>query len=92
MCHVIDNTTLYLEILRTVLNGEDPGHGKNGYFLASSGSVAWDDIYTAFAASLARHNIVGDDSVVPANDKIMESMGEALGCPAAFVPVQLGGL
>lgn len=91
VCHVLDNTTLYFEILRQILNGQDPGHGKNGYFLASPGSVAWDDIYAAMAAALAERNIVGDDSVVPANRQILEQIGEALGCPPEFVPVQIGG-
>lgn len=92
VCHVLDNTTLYLEILRHILEGRDPGHGKEGgYFLASAGSVAWDDIYTAMAAALAKRNIIGDDSVVPANGSILEQIGEALGCAPEFVPVQMGG-
>lgn len=91
VCHVLDNTTLYVEILRKILNGEDPGHGKNGYFLASPGSVAWDDIYAAVAASLAKRNVIGDDSVVAATPRILQEMGEALQCPSEFVPVQVGG-
>lgn len=67
--------------------GQDAGHGKNGYFLAAAGSVAWNDIYAAMAASLAERNIVGDDSVVPANRQILEQMGEALDCPPEFVRV-----
>ncbi|KAJ4390968.1 hypothetical protein N0V93_004567 [Gnomoniopsis smithogilvyi] len=91
VCHVLDNITLYIELLRKILKGEDPGHGRNGYFLASSGSIAWDDLYTAMAASLANRNIIGDDSVVPATSQILQQMGEALQCPAEFVPVQIGG-
>ncbi|CAN8100997.1 unnamed protein product [Discula destructiva] len=91
VCHILDNTTLYLDILRKILNGEDPGHGKNGYFLASPGSVAWDDIYAAMAASLATRNIVGDSSVVLATPQILQALGEALQCPPEFVPVQIGG-
>lgn len=91
MCHVIDNTTLYLQILRKILSGEDPGHGKQGYYLASPGSVVWDDLYTAMAAALARRNVVGDDSVVPANQAILKRIGEELDCPPEFVSVQLGG-
>ncbi|KAJ0106969.1 nad dependent epimerase dehydratase family protein [Diaporthe amygdali] len=92
VCHVLDNTTLYIEILRAILDGKDPGHGTAGYFLAASGSLAWDDIYTAMAAALAKRNIIGDNTVVPANDQILEQMGEALGCPPQFVPVQVGGM
>lgn len=91
VCHVLDNTALYVEILRAILAGKDLGHGKAGYFLASPGSVAWDDLYTAIAAALAKRNRIGDNTVVPANDSILEQIGEALGCPAQFVPVQIGG-
>ncbi|KAG8157859.1 hypothetical protein KVR01_012131 [Diaporthe batatas] len=92
VCHVLDNTTLYIEILRQILDGKDPGHGKNGYFLASPGSVAWDDLYTAMAAALAKRNIIGDDSVVPANRSILEQMGAALESPPELVPMHIGGL
>lgn len=91
VCHILDNTTLYVEILRKILKGEDPGHGRNGYFLASPGSVTWDDIYTAIAASLARRNIIDDKQIVSANPQILLKMGEALQCPSEFVPVQIGG-
>lgn len=74
-----------------ILEGEDPGHGKDGYFLASSGSVAWDDLYTAVAASMAKRNAVDDNSVVPASTQILEQMGEALGCRPEYVTVQIGG-
>lgn len=91
VCHVLDNTSLYVEVLRAILAGGELGHGRAGYFLASPGSVAWDDLYTAMAAALAKRNIIGDDSVVPANESILEQMGEALGCVPQFVPVQIGG-
>ncbi|KAI1415130.1 NAD(P)-binding protein [Hypoxylon sp. FL1857] len=91
VCHIIDNTTLYIELLQKILADENPSHGKNGYYLASSGSVAWDDLYTAVAAALAKRDVVVDDSVTLANDQILEDMAAALGCPKEFVPVQLGG-
>lgn len=91
VCHILDNTSLYFDILRTILAGKELGHGRTGYFLASPGSVAWDDLYTAMAAALAKRNIIGDDSVVPANDSILEQIGEALGCSPEFVGVQIGG-
>ncbi|KAI3324569.1 NAD(P)-binding protein [Xylariaceae sp. AK1471] len=91
VCHVRDNTSFYLELLRKILAGGNPSYGKNGYYLAASGSVAWDDLYTAMAAALAKRNVVTDDSVAMANDQILEAMGEGLGCPGALVPVMLGG-
>lgn len=82
---------MYLEILGKILNGEDPGHGKDGYFLASPGSVAWDDLYAAFATALAKRGLVSDDSVVPADQEVLQRMGDALECPPELVPVMLGG-
>ncbi|KAI2641193.1 hypothetical protein GGS21DRAFT_547532 [Xylaria nigripes] len=91
VCNIVDNTNLYLEIMHRILAGDNPGHGKNGYYLASSGSVAWDDIYAALATALAKRNVVTDDTVVMANEKITKSMGKALGCPGNLVGLQLAG-
>ncbi|KAL1855448.1 hypothetical protein Plec18170_004168 [Paecilomyces lecythidis] len=91
VCHIVDTTTLYLDILRNILLGKDIGHGKNGFFLAASGSVAWDDIYSAMAKSLAKRNVVDDETVHDADDTVLQKMGEALSCPKEFVPVQLSG-
>ncbi|KAJ7826053.1 hypothetical protein B0H14DRAFT_1277479 [Mycena olivaceomarginata] len=44
VCHILDNTTLYLQLLRRILAGDDVPHGKNGYYLASSGSIVWDEL------------------------------------------------
>ena len=92
VCHVLDNTTLYIDLLRKIVVGETPGYGKNGYYLAASGSVAWDDIYSAMAKGLAKRKAVSDDSVVRADSETIEKMGTALGCPPEMVAVQIGGL
>ncbi|RYC61902.1 hypothetical protein CHU98_g4303 [Xylaria longipes] len=91
VCHVRDNTNLYLDLLRKILTGENPGYGKNGYYLASPGSVAWDDLYAAMALALAKRNVIADDTVVSANDQNLEAMGQGLGCPGALVSLMLGG-
>ncbi|KAI1638388.1 hypothetical protein F4809DRAFT_261053 [Biscogniauxia mediterranea] len=91
VCHVADNTSLYIELLRKILADENPGYGKNGYYLASSGSVAWDDIYAAMAAALAKRNAVVDVSVITADDEILEQLGQALGTTKELVPVMIGG-
>ncbi|KAK7957784.1 NAD(P)-binding protein [Apiospora saccharicola] len=95
VCHVLDNTTLYLDILRRILKGggEGLGSGRNGYYLAASGSVAWDDLYAAMAAALAKRdgNVIDDTRIEMADRAALEKMGEAIGCPPEFVPVHLGG-
>ncbi|KAF2443394.1 NAD(P)-binding protein [Karstenula rhodostoma CBS 690.94] len=92
VCHVLDNSTLYIEILRGILEGRDIGSGASGYFLASPGSVAWDDIYAAVGKALKKRGKVDDEAVVKADRAALEKMGEGLECPADFVPLQLGGL
>lgn len=104
---------MYIELLRKILQGENPGHGKNGYYLASPGSIAvslsihqkremdckmtydrtrqWDDLYAAMATALLRRGVITDDAVVMADDEGLEAMGAGLGCPAALVPLMLGG-
>ncbi|KAI1851516.1 hypothetical protein JX265_012402 [Neoarthrinium moseri] len=91
VCHVYDNTTLYISLLRAILNGAKPDHGRNGYYLASSGSVVWDDLYSAIAKSLKQRGVIGDDTVATADKAALEEMGKALGCPASFVPIMVGG-
>lgn len=91
MCHIIDNTNLYLELLRAILDGANPAYGKNGFYLAASGSVAWDDLYEAFGAALFKKGAVDDASVGTADLSTLEKMGAALGIPKEYVPFQLGG-
>lgn len=92
VCHVVDNATLYLEIVRAMLTGKDIGYGKQGYYLASSGSVAWEDLYAAIAAALAKRGVVDDESVTRATDEQQAEMAAALDCPKEMVPLQLGGM
>lgn len=91
VCHVLDNTSLYIEMLRAFIEDRDIGYGRQGYYLAASGSVAWDDLYAAYAKALKRRGHVDDDSVKEADAEILQRMGDALGCPADFVAVQLAG-
>ena len=91
VCHVNDNASLYVEILRSILADGSLGYGKNGYYLAASGSVVWDDLYEAIAKALAKRGVIEDASVESADDATLEKMGVALGSPKEYVRVQLGG-
>ncbi|KAJ3525582.1 hypothetical protein NM208_g5251 [Fusarium decemcellulare] len=91
VCHVIDNTGLYIQILCSILENQNPGYGKQGYYLASPGSVAWDDIYSGFAKALATRGVVDDETVRDADDAALDGMAAALDCSRDFVNVQLGG-
>lgn len=89
--HVFDTARLYLEILRNILSGQDIGYGKNGYYLAASESVSWNDIYCAMAKGLAKRKVIDTDTVSLVDDAALEKMGYALGCPKEMVPLFLGG-
>ncbi|KAI0521533.1 hypothetical protein F5B22DRAFT_541455 [Xylaria bambusicola] len=91
VCYIRDNTNLYLELMRKILNGESPGYGKNGYYLAASGSIAWDDLYAAMATALAKRNVISDDAVTMADDQAIEQMAQGLGCSKDLVPLMVGG-
>ncbi|CAO2658009.1 Nn.00g072690.m01.CDS01 [Neocucurbitaria sp. VM-36] len=91
VCHIHDNTAVYVELLRSILSGANPGYGQDGYYLASSGSVAWIDIYSAIAKALARRNLVDSEIVQKADNATLAKMGDALKCPKELVVVQLGG-
>ncbi|KAL4930474.1 uncharacterized protein BDV17DRAFT_258730 [Aspergillus undulatus] len=89
--HITDTTTLYLQILRQILQGISIGHGRNGFFLASSGSVAWDDIYAAFAKALAKRGVIADETVEMADEGALKRMEEGLDLRNGTVGIQLGG-
>ncbi|KAG9188593.1 hypothetical protein G6011_07298 [Alternaria panax] len=91
VCHIDDNTKLYVELLKSILRNENPEYGRSGYYLASSGSVAWYDIYAAMAKALANHRVVSSAVVKTADDAAQDKMAQSLGCPKDMVAVQLGG-
>ncbi|KAI1804253.1 NAD(P)-binding protein [Daldinia bambusicola] len=91
VCHIADNTAVYIELLRKILADENPSHGRNGYYLAASGSVAWDDLYDSIAAALVKRGVIADGSVTLASEKNTEDMGTAIGVPKEMVHLQLGG-
>ncbi|KAK6005820.1 hypothetical protein QM012_007462 [Aureobasidium pullulans] len=91
VCHVGDNANLYIQILRNILSGKEQGHGKEGYYLASPGSMAWDDIYAQMAKALHQRGVVSDPQVHAADDAALEKMAAGLGCGKNLVAMQLGG-
>jgi nucleoside-diphosphate-sugar epimerase len=93
VCHVDDNTGLYVALLDAILEGRNPASGTRGYYLASSGSVLWKDLYAAMARRLAERGIVDDAAVIPAagDVEVLTKMGKGLGCPPELVALNLGG-
>lgn len=91
VCHIYDSVTLYIALLRKILNEEDIGFNRGGYYLASPGRVAWTDLYLHMAKALAKRGVVDDDTVHEASEESLEQAAKALGCSKAMVPVQMGG-
>ncbi|KAG4437957.1 hypothetical protein IFR05_006538 [Cadophora sp. M221] len=92
VCHISENSNLYIRILHGILAGENIGYGKSGYFLASPGSVVWDDLYAAMAEALANRKVISNANFEQATDVHLEKMAAGIGCPKEMVVVQLGGL
>lgn len=91
VCHVDDTAELYIAILRAILEGQNPPHGKQGYYLASPGSIAWDDLYHGMAKRLLEKGVIDTDEVTLAGEKEVEQMAKGLACPPSMVSFQLGG-
>jgi hypothetical protein len=75
----------------SIMHDENPSYGKDGYYLAASGSVAWSDIYSATAKALAKRGVIESAEVKKADDEALEKMAKALECPKELVAVQIGG-
>lgn len=95
VCHIDDNTALYVALLRGILGSGGgkgaPPSGKQGFYLASSGSVAWRDLYKAMAGALKEHGVIKDADVRDADDGVRAEMAKGMGCPPELVGLQLGG-
>ncbi|KAK9311145.1 hypothetical protein V1524DRAFT_77288 [Lipomyces starkeyi] len=91
VCHISDNSSLYLDILRAILSGQNPAHGKKGFYLASSGSVKWHDLYGAMAKTLVKRGAIHDETLTPADDAALEEMAKVLQGVKSYVPAELGG-
>ncbi|THX98426.1 NAD(P)-binding protein [Aureobasidium pullulans] len=91
VCHILDNTALYIQLLRNIVSGRQEGYDKNGYYLASPGSVAWEDIYSGIAKATYKRGAIHDDTVHQADSAVLEEMAQGLGCDKAMVAFQLGG-
>ncbi|KAF4838953.1 hypothetical protein CGCTS75_v000414 [Colletotrichum tropicale] len=91
VCHISDNTALYLQILRSILEGKNIGHGRNDSYLAASGSIAWDDIYAALALALKVRGIIEDETVAPVDDIALVKMAQRLNTDPSLVAMRVGG-
>lgn len=66
-------------------------HGKKGYYLVSSGSVAWDDIYKAMGKTLKKHGVISDTVVAIADPGIIEKIAAFNNVPRDVMTTFFGG-
>ncbi|KAL8292339.1 hypothetical protein RQP46_001805 [Phenoliferia psychrophenolica] len=83
LCHILDLTSLYLTILSAIISPTPP---PAGFYFAENGRFKWTDLSRGIAEKLGV-----DTTVVPATPSDIEAIGNAIGCPAPFVPVQVAG-
>lgn len=79
VCHISDTVSLYSHILTKILNEEDPPHGRNGYYLASTGPIAWEKVYAAIASALFAKGLIADEKLRPIDQRAIDRMVTALG-------------
>lgn len=89
--HVLDTVSLYFALLNAILTNKNPGHSKNGFYLASSGKVSWHDIYAGIAKALARRGVIADERVKLMNDTALEKIAKAQNVSPSSVIVKIGG-
>ncbi|KAF2226850.1 hypothetical protein BDZ85DRAFT_272054 [Elsinoe ampelina] len=76
---------------REILEGRDIDSGKDGFYLASSGLVVWDDLYDAMAKALVKQSVVKDASVKLASREERSQIAKALGVPEERVEFNFSG-
>ena len=91
VCHVLDNTALYLAIVSSILTGKHSDQKKCRYYLAASGTIAWVDLYQAIGEALAKRGVISDNVVAQADEDAMDRMAKGLKTPKELVALQLGG-
>ncbi|KAJ3091678.1 hypothetical protein HK100_007126, partial [Physocladia obscura] len=90
--HVADTSALYKQILSSILAGNLPDSGRNGYYLASSGLVDWNDIYSAIASALYKRRVIADSEVRLADAETVRKMAEGVGCQPQLIGFKIAGL
>lgn len=93
VCHVDDNSALYVALLRAVLQSRSVRCGKVGYFLASSGGLRWEELYKGMARRLKERGVIESSEVSSAREDegVLKKMGEGMSCPHELVGLMLGG-
>ncbi|KAJ7273152.1 NAD-P-binding protein [Mycena rebaudengoi] len=100
LCHLQDLISLYMILLKSIINGVAPPSGKmQGYYFAENGSFSWKTLYEGIAERLASLGLLKDTTVdgngkislVRATEADIESAAKVLGVPPPLVAVSVAG-
>ncbi|RDH38404.1 hypothetical protein BDQ94DRAFT_165549 [Aspergillus welwitschiae] len=88
-----------IQTVAIVSTARATGHVRNlnesqqaeGFYLASSGRVAWKDVYASIGAALFKRGLIKDSAVHPADEKVLAAMAETLKSSTDMVAPQLSG-
>lgn len=83
---------MYVCLLNNILKGIGIDHSKKGFYLASPGPVAWNDLYAAMSKRLFERGLVDDEKVHDADEAALAQMAKGLECGPEMVSLQMGGL
>lgn len=78
-------------MIKAMVADQNPNHGRDGFYLASSGSVAWHDIYVAMARALKKRGVIASDEVAHFTDEALAKYAEAQGVDLPSVKVKIAG-
>ncbi|KAI7230819.1 hypothetical protein KC330_g6739 [Hortaea werneckii] len=91
VCSLEDTIGFIFTMLQSMLTDRNPPHGKTGFYHASTGSVAWHDIYVAMARALKKRGVVATDEIAVFTQEALEKYAEAQGVETASVRVKIAG-
>ncbi|KAJ7461015.1 NAD-P-binding protein [Mycena galericulata] len=98
LCHLQDLISLYMTLLKSIIAGNNPPFGKQGYYFAENGVFSWKGLYEGIASRLASLGYLkysetdGKTTLTKATEEDMQRASQVLEAPTpAFVPVLVAG-
>lgn len=78
-------------MIKAILNGQDLDHGRNGFYLASSGRIYWMDLYKGVAKALYKCGLINDDHVRPVTEEARQIISKGLGVTPDSIELKVAG-
>lgn len=78
-------------MIKAIVTDQNPDYGQQGYYLASSGKVLWDDIYASIAKALKKRGVISSCKVENMTDEALTKIAAAQGVDTPSVRVKMAG-